>query len=83
MKQYGMSGYRIQNRQLYGTELALLASLVLAGSSLPRAIKSGGTKPVPVALSVLALVGLARFGFEYASGGSSVAGSRSGTLRSD
>ena len=78
-----MSGYRIQNRQPYGTEMALVASLVLAGSSLPRAIKSGGTKPVPVALSVLALVGLARFGFEFAAGGSNIPGSRTGSLRED
>ncbi|KAF2754294.1 putative UPF0136 membrane protein [Pseudovirgaria hyperparasitica] len=57
---YGLGGLRIQNRQPYGVELALLASLVLAGSSIPRAIRSG--KPLPVGLSVLATYGLYQFG---------------------
>ncbi|OQO00528.1 hypothetical protein B0A48_13878 [Cryoendolithus antarcticus] len=63
---YALGGYRIQNRQPYGVELALLASLVLAGSSIPRAIRS--QKPLPMGLSVLALGGLFTFGQAYAGG---------------
>ena len=59
-KQYGLGGYRIQTRQPYGVELALLASVVLAGSSVPRAIKT--QKPLPVGLSLVAAFGLWRFG---------------------
>jgi len=57
---YLLGGYRIQNRQSYGVELALLASVVLAGSSIPRAIRS--QKPLPTGLSLLALFGLYTFG---------------------
>ncbi|KAF7845684.1 hypothetical protein BT93_L1234 [Corymbia citriodora subsp. variegata] len=57
---YALGGYRIQNRQPYGIELALVASLVLAGSSVPRAMKSG--KPLPIGLSLLAAYGLFSFG---------------------
>jgi len=57
---YALGGYRIQSRQPYGVELALLASIVLAGSSVPRAIRS--QKPLPMGLSVLALYGLYAFG---------------------
>ncbi len=57
---YLLGGYRIQNKQSYGVELALLASLVLAGSSIPRAIRS--QKPLPAVLSALALFGLYTFG---------------------
>ncbi|KAF7504357.1 hypothetical protein GJ744_002414 [Endocarpon pusillum] len=57
---YGLGGYRIQTRQPYGIELALLASVVLAGSSIPRAIKTG--KPLPIGLSVLATTGLFIYG---------------------
>jgi uncharacterized membrane protein (UPF0136 family) len=38
-------GYRIQTKQSYGLELALLASVILAGSSIPRALRS--QKPLP------------------------------------
>lgn len=58
--QYIFGGYRIQNRKPYGIELALLASIVLAGSSIPRAIKTG--KPLPAGLSVLAATGLLIYG---------------------
>ncbi|QIW95326.1 hypothetical protein AMS68_000844 [Peltaster fructicola] len=61
---FGIGGYRIQNRQPYGIELALLASIVLAGSSIPRAIKS--RKPLPIGLSGLAAFGLYSFGLAYA-----------------
>ncbi|KAF1981341.1 upf0136 domain-containing protein [Aulographum hederae CBS 113979] len=57
---YAAGGYRIQNKQPYGVELALFASIVLAGSSIPRAIRSG--KPLPIGLSVLAAYGLWNFG---------------------
>ncbi|KAF1912393.1 transmembrane proteins 14C-domain-containing protein [Ampelomyces quisqualis] len=57
---YILGGLRIQNRSTYGTELALVASIVLAGSSIPRAIKSG--KPLPIGLSVLATFGLWTYG---------------------
>jgi len=57
---YMLGGYRIQNRQSFGVELALLASIVLAGSSIPRALRS--QKPLPAGLSVLALYGLYTYG---------------------
>lgn len=60
---YGLGGYRIQNRQPYGVELALLASIVLAGSSIPRAIRT--PRPIPVGLSVIAAFGLYNFGLAY------------------
>ncbi|TVY88465.1 TMEM14 protein-like protein [Lachnellula willkommii] len=57
---YLLGGYRIQNKHSYGVELALLASIVLAGSSIPRALRS--QKPLPAGLSVLALYGLYTYG---------------------
>ena len=62
---YALGGYRIANRQSYGVELALLASIVLAGSSIPRALKSG--KPLPIGLSILAAFGLFNFGLAFQS----------------
>jgi uncharacterized membrane protein (UPF0136 family) len=53
----------MQHKQPYGVELALLASIILAGSSIPRAIRS--QKPLPSALSVLALYGLYTYGNAY------------------
>jgi uncharacterized membrane protein (UPF0136 family) len=47
-------------------ELALLASIILAGSSIPRAIKTG--KPLPIGLSLLATFGLWTFGTAYQRG---------------
>ena len=58
--QYGLGGLRLRNRQSCGLEMALLASLVLAASSVPRAIKT--QKPLPIGLSVVAAFGLYRFG---------------------
>lgn len=60
---YLLGGYRIQTKQPYGVELALLASIILAGSSIPRALKS--QKPLPTGLSLLALYGLYAFGNAY------------------
>ena len=62
---YALGGYRIANRQPLGVELALLASIVLAGSSIPRAMKSG--KPLPIGLSLLAVFGLFSFGMAFQS----------------
>ena len=56
----GLGGYRINNREPYGVELGLLASVVLGGSSIPRAIKL--RKPVPVMLSLVSTFGMAVFG---------------------
>ncbi|KAF2146860.1 uncharacterized protein K452DRAFT_283061 [Aplosporella prunicola CBS 121167] len=60
---YGLGGYRLSNREPYGVELALLASVVLAGSSIPRAIRT--TKPLPIGLSLLASYGLFNFGMAW------------------
>ena len=60
---YAVGGYRMQNKQPYGLELALLASLVLAGSSLPRALRT--QKPLPIGLTALAAFGLWNFGMAY------------------
>jgi len=57
---YGLGGNRMQNNQPYGVELSLLASAVLGGASIPRALRL--RKPVPIVLSVLATVGLVTFG---------------------
>ncbi|KAK4681437.1 hypothetical protein QC764_107345 [Podospora pseudoanserina] len=57
---YGLGGYRLQNGQPLGLELALLASVVLGGASIPRAIRL--RKPVPVMLSLFATYGLITFG---------------------
>lgn len=62
-----LGGYRIRSRAPYGVELALLASVVLAGSSIPRAVRTGG-KPLPVLLSVLATYGLWTFGTAFSRG---------------
>jgi uncharacterized membrane protein (UPF0136 family) len=63
---YALGGYRIQNRQSYGVELALLASVVLAGSSFPRAVKT--QKPLPIGLSVVAAFGLWNYGAAFLNG---------------
>lgn len=55
-----LGGYRLQNSEPYGVELSLLASIVLGGSSIPRAIRL--RKTVPTVLSVLATFGMVLFG---------------------
>lgn len=55
-----LGGYRQQNSEPYGIELSLLASVVLGGSSIPRAIRL--RKTVPTVLSVLATFGMVVFG---------------------
>jgi uncharacterized membrane protein (UPF0136 family) len=62
---YLLSSNRISTAQSYGVELALLASFVLGGSSIPRAIKT--QKPLPIGLSGLALFGGAYYGSKYIS----------------
>lgn len=57
---YALGGYRQQNSEPYGIELSLLASIVLGGSSIPRAIRL--RKTVPTVLSVLATFGMVVFG---------------------
>lgn len=57
---YTLGGYRTQNHEPYGVELSLLASIILGGSSIPRAIRL--RKPVPVVLSILATIGALIFG---------------------
>ncbi|KAA8648589.1 TMEM14 family protein [Aspergillus tanneri] len=57
---YLYSFSRLRSGQSYGDELGLLASIVLGGSSVPRAIKT--RKMVPVGLSLVAIYGLLVFG---------------------
>jgi len=56
----GLGGYQIQNNGPYGVELSLLASVVLGGSAIPRAIRL--RKPVPIFLALLASYGAFTFG---------------------
>ncbi|KAF2001195.1 hypothetical protein P154DRAFT_521914 [Amniculicola lignicola CBS 123094] len=63
---YILGGLRLRNKASYGVELALLASILLAGSSIPRAIRSG--KPLPAGLSILATYGLWAFGTAWSKG---------------
>ncbi|CEJ95108.1 Putative UPF0136 domain protein [[Torrubiella] hemipterigena] len=60
---YGIGGYRIQNREPYGVELSLLASIVLGGSAIPRAIRL--KKPVPIVLSIISTFGMFTYGKAY------------------
>lgn len=54
---YLYSYTRLRAGEPWGDEIALLASVVLGGSSVPRVIKTGGRKVVPVGLGVLAIYG--------------------------
>ncbi|KAF2186866.1 hypothetical protein K469DRAFT_725544 [Zopfia rhizophila CBS 207.26] len=63
---YALGGFRLRNRAPYSVELGLLASIILAGSSIPRAIKTG--KPLPIGLSILASYGLWAFGSAWSRG---------------
>ncbi|QVM09282.1 hypothetical protein D8B26_003945 [Coccidioides posadasii str. Silveira] len=60
---YALSYLRLNGNQPYGEELGLVASAVLGGSAIPRAIKT--RKPVPLGLSALATYGLFVFGMAY------------------
>ena len=57
---YLYSGVRLRAGDLNGHKIALAASVVLAGSSIPRAIKTG--KGLPIGLAVLAVGGLGYYG---------------------
>ena len=57
---YLYSYLRLSGGAPYGTETGLFASVVLGGSSVPRAIKT--RKGVPIGLSVLAVYGAVVFG---------------------
>ncbi|CAG8544457.1 11741_t:CDS:2 [Funneliformis caledonium] len=50
---YGIAGYVIKENKDYGHETALAASTILAGSMIPRAIKT--KRPVPLSLGVLSV----------------------------
>jgi uncharacterized membrane protein (UPF0136 family) len=63
---YALGGYRQQNRQPWGVELSLLASVVLGGASIPRAIRL--KKPVPIVLSLLSTFGMLTFGNAFRQG---------------
>ncbi|KAL4780893.1 transmembrane proteins 14C-domain-containing protein [Aspergillus varians] len=57
---YLLAFFRLRGAQAWGEEIGLLASIVLAGSSIPRAVRL--RKPVPVVLSLVAAYGLVVFG---------------------
>jgi len=59
---YAFAGLRIRAGQAYGNETAVLASLVLGGSSVPRALRSG--KGLPIGLSLMAAYGLVFYGIK-------------------
>lgn len=61
---YLVSAFRGRAGQPYAEEIGLLASAVLGGSSIPRAIKTG-FKPVPTGLSVLATYGAVVFAIAF------------------
>lgn len=60
---YLVSLVRLRNGQSYGEEIGLVASTVLGGASVPRAIRL--RKPVPIVLSLLATYGLVVFGMAF------------------
>ncbi|KAL1890363.1 hypothetical protein Cpir12675_005439 [Ceratocystis pirilliformis] len=60
---YGFGAYRQQHNAPGGVELSLIASVVLGGASIPRALRL--RKPVPMMLSVLATIGMITFGKAY------------------
>ncbi|KAL3461465.1 transmembrane proteins 14C-domain-containing protein [Aspergillus heterothallicus] len=57
---YLLSFFRLRSGQAYAEEIGLLASIVLGGASIPRAIRL--RKAVPIVLSILAVYGLVVFG---------------------
>ncbi|KAG5289690.1 transmembrane 14 domain-containing protein [Histoplasma ohiense] len=60
---YAFSYFRFHSQQPHGEELSLIASVMLAGSSIPRALKT--RKLVPVSLSLMATYGLIVFWLAY------------------
>lgn len=59
---FGIAGYLLKTNQDYGAELALGSSVLLAGSAVPRVIKTGARAPVP--LGLLATGSLATFYYQ-------------------
>ncbi|KAK4198787.1 transmembrane proteins 14C-domain-containing protein [Triangularia verruculosa] len=59
---YAYAGYLLKTNQDYGAELALGNSVLLAGSAIPRIIKTGGRAPIPLALG--AAGGLATYYYQ-------------------
>ncbi|PWY73963.1 MFS general substrate transporter [Aspergillus eucalypticola CBS 122712] len=60
---YLLSYLRLRANQPYGAEIGLLASIVLGGASIPRAIKTG--KGVPTGLGVVAVLGVWFLGMHF------------------
>lgn len=60
---FGFAGYLLKENANGGLETALVASTLLLGAGLPRAIKL--RKPVPMGISVLALVSLGYYGKKW------------------
>lgn len=59
---YLYSYLRLRAGEPLGEEIGLFASVVLGGSSVPRVIKTGGKKVVPLMLGVFAIYGIGVFG---------------------
>ena len=57
---YLYAGYRIHHFAPYGCELAILASVILGWSSIPRFIMTG--RPLSLILSLLSAAGLLYYG---------------------
>ncbi|RAO69043.1 uncharacterized protein BHQ10_005055 [Talaromyces amestolkiae] len=49
---YGYAGYLIKENKDYGTELALVNSVLLLASAIPRVIKTQAKFPMPIILAV-------------------------------
>ncbi|KAK9479030.1 transmembrane proteins 14C-domain-containing protein [Lipomyces japonicus] len=60
---FGIAGYLLKENKEYGIHVALAASVLLTGASLPRAIRL--RKPVPIGLSVLGLTAGAYYSKKY------------------
>lgn len=67
---YGVGALRMRAAQPYGVETALAASVLLALSSLPRAIRV--RQPLPIGLTLLSGWGLYVYGKLYQAGGATV-----------
>ncbi|RHZ54035.1 hypothetical protein Glove_431g30 [Diversispora epigaea] len=50
---YVLGGVLMQRNKIYGYETSLAASIILAGSMVPRTIKRG--TPIPLSLSILSI----------------------------
>ena len=60
---YLLSFWRLKyNKGPYGQEIGVLASGILGAGAIPRVLKTGGKKPVPLALLALSIYGTVVFG---------------------